>query len=145
MPMILGRLPAAPCQTFVAAQSFIFQHNFMKGTVKRFYFRKGFGFIEGDQGTEYFFHYSDFTGSKDDLRPGLEVEFEPQQGEKGPCAVAVVTPGGKPAPARPRPATRGPAAAAAAQPAANRQWLFVAGLVVGLLIGAGAVWLMMRQ
>ena len=64
----------------------------MKGIVKRFYFRKGFGFIEGDQGTEYFFHYSDFNGDKQDLRPGLEIEFEPQQGEKGPCAVAVVLP-----------------------------------------------------
>ncbi|WP_068805007.1 cold shock domain-containing protein [Immundisolibacter cernigliae] len=74
----------------------------MKGTVKRFYFRKGFGFIEGDQGTEYFFHYTDFTGDKEVLRPGLEVDFEAQQGDKGPCAVAVVQPGGKPAAARPR-------------------------------------------
>lgn len=112
----------------------------MKGTVKRFYFRKGFGFIEGDQGTEYFFHYSDFTGSKESLRPGLEVEFQPHQGEKGPCAVAVVQLGGKPAPARPRAPSRSPAAAA--PPAMRRSWLFVAGLVLGLLLGAGGVWLM---
>ena len=26
----------------------------MRGTVKRFFYRKGFGFIENDQGEEYF-------------------------------------------------------------------------------------------
>ncbi|HCO44895.1 MAG TPA: hypothetical protein DCZ11_04110 [Gammaproteobacteria bacterium] len=106
----------------------------MKGIVKRFYFRKGFGFIEGDQGTEYFFHYSDFNGDKQALRPGLEIEFEPQEGEKGPCAVAVVLPGGKPAPARPRRASRsdGKGAKAAAHPGR----FFVFGLAIGLLAGA---------
>lgn len=115
----------------------------MKGTVKRFYFRKGFGFIEGAQGTEYFFHYTDFTGDKEALRPGLEVEFEAQQGDKGPCAVAVVVPGGKPAPApaRPRPAPR--SAAKSAQPAGGRAYLiFVFGLVLGLILGAAGLWLM---
>ncbi len=113
----------------------------MKGTVKRFYFRKGFGFIEGDQGTEYFFHYTDFTGDKEALRPGLEVDFQAQQGDKGPCAVAVVQPGGKPAPARPRPAARAPTGAA--PQAASRPYLFfVIGLVVGVVLGAaGHLWL----
>jgi CspA family cold shock protein len=113
----------------------------MKGTVKRFYFRKGFGFIEGDQGTEYFFHYSDFTGDKEALRPGLEVDFQAQQGDKGPCAVAVVQPGGKPAPARPRPAARAPTGAA--PQAASRPYLFfVIGLVLGVVLGAaGHLWL----
>jgi CspA family cold shock protein len=113
----------------------------MKGTVKRFYFRKGFGFIEGDQGTEYFFHYSDFTGDKEVLRPGLEVDFEAQQGDKGPCAVAVVQPGGKPAAARPRSASRAPAAAAP-QRAARPYLPFAAGLVLGIILGAvGHIWL----
>ncbi len=113
----------------------------MKGTVKRFYFRKGFGFIEGDQGTEYFFHYTDFTGDKEALRPGLEVDFQAQQGDKGPCAVAVVQPGGKPAPARPRPAARAPTGAA--PQAASRPYLFfVIGLVLGVVLGAaGHLWL----
>ncbi|GAB4360252.1 MAG: hypothetical protein Kow0073_19480 [Immundisolibacter sp.] len=103
----------------------------MKGIVKRFYFRKGFGFIEGDQGTEYFFHYSDFNGDKQDLRPGLEIEFEPQQGEKGPCAVAVVMAGGKPTTVRaPRKASKG------AKAAAHPGRYFVLGLAVGLLVGA---------
>ena len=113
----------------------------MKGTVKRFYFRKGFGFIEGDQGTEYFFHYTDFTGDKEALRPGLEVDFQAQQGDKGPCAVAVVQPGGKPAPARPRPAARAPTGAA--PQAASRPYpFFVIGLVLGVVLGAvGHLWL----
>lgn len=106
----------------------------MKGIVKRFYFRKGFGFVEGDQGTEYFFHYSDFNGDKQDLRPGLEVEFEPQQGEKGPCAVAVVLTGGKPAAQRPQRAPRN--APKGAKTAAHPGRYFVFGLAVGLLIGA---------
>jgi CspA family cold shock protein len=116
----------------------------MKGTVKRFYFRKGFGFIEGDQGTEYFFHYSDFTGSKDSLRPGLAVDFQPQQGDKGPCAVAVVTPGGKPDAAK-RPAAR-VAAPGAPKPAQARlgPGLFFAGLFIGLLLGAAGAWVMLR-
>lgn len=55
----------------------------MKGTIKRFFFRKGFGFIENGDGTEYFFHYTDYAGDKRDLRPGVDVEFEPTEGDKG--------------------------------------------------------------
>ncbi|WP_290616191.1 cold shock domain-containing protein [Immundisolibacter sp.] len=124
-----------------SAQPPTLQRSSMKGTVKRFYFRKGFGFIEGDQGTEYFFHYTDFTGDKEALRPGLEVEFEAQQGDKGPCAVAVVQPGGKPAAARPRSTNRAPAAGAPRR--AARPYLpFAAGLVLGIILGAvGHIWL----
>jgi CspA family cold shock protein len=111
----------------------------MKGTVKRFYFRKGFGFIEGVQGSEYFFHYSDFTGSKDSLRPGLAVDFKPQQGDKGPCAVAVVVAGSKsPVSVATRmPVDKSPASAPPYSP-------FIVGLIVGLLVGASATWLLMR-
>lgn len=115
----------------------------MKGTVKRFYFRKGFGFIEGDQGTEYFFHYTDFTGDKEGLRPGLEVEFEAQQGDKGPCAVAVVLPGGKPAPTR---APRRPPSASPAtgqSPGGNSSALpFALGLAAGVVMGFAGHWLL---
>ncbi len=118
-----------------SAQPPTFQLCSMKGTVKRFYFRKGFGFIEGDQGTEYFFHYTDFTGDKEALRPGLEVDFQAQQGDKGPCAVAVVLPGGKPAPARSRPTGRAPA-----RPAGRPFVPFAVGLILGLVLGAAGVW-----
>ena len=116
----------------------------MKGTVKRFYFRKGFGFIEGDQGTEYFFHYSDFTGSKDSLRPGLAVDFQPQQGDKGPCAVGVVMAGGKSEAAK-RPAARVAGQNTAAPTAAKPQWRLVfAGLLIGLLLGAAGAWVVLH-
>jgi CspA family cold shock protein len=116
----------------------------MKGTVKRFYFRKGFGFIEGDQGTEYFFHYSDFTGGKDSLRPGLAVDFQPQQGDKGPCAVAVVLPGGKPETTK-RPASR-QTGNSVATPTATKspRGLFFAGLLIGLLLGAAGTWVVLH-
>ncbi len=125
------------------ARPFHLQHSFMKGTVKRFYFRKGFGFVEGDQGTEYFFHYTDFTGDKAALRPGLEVEFQPEQGDKGPCAVAVVLPGGTPAaprPARSRPAGQTPAAEAT--PATGAALPFALGLALGVVIGFAGHWLL---
>ncbi len=116
----------------------------MKGTVKRFYFRKGFGFIEGDQGTEYFFHYTDFTGDKELLRPDLEVEFQAQTGEKGPCAVAVVLPGGVPAaptPRAPRPAS-GKTAQKAPATARRPVLAFILGLGLGIVVGVlGYLWL----
>ena len=91
----------------------------MRGTVKRFFYRKGFGFIENDQGEQYFFHYTDFSGGKSELRPGKAVEFTPEQGDKGPCAVGIAAssdggeppvpgtserPRSAPSPAAPRPA-----------------------------------------
>ena len=136
-------IPNPTCASVYAlfsAQPPTFQLCSMKGTVKRFYFRKGFGFIEGDQGTEYFFHYTDFTGDKEVLRPGLEVDFEAQQGDKGPCAVAVVQPGGKAAPARTtRPAARGPAKAGSPM-AARAYRFFAAGVVLGAVLGAAGHW-----
>ena len=115
----------------------------MKGTVKRFYFRKGFGFIEGDQGTEYFFHYSDFTGDKAAIRPGLEIEFQPQQGDKGPCAVAVVMPGGTPAAARaPRPRANERPSDQPAAPNKGAALPFALGLAIGVVIGFAGHWLL---
>ena len=113
----------------------------MRGTVKRFFYRKGFGFIENDQGEEYFFHYTDFSGSKSDLRPGEAVEFTPEQGDKGPCAVSITASGDSSA--SPAPAGRGssrPAPSAAApRPAALPQATAAApekrALYMGLLLG----------
>ncbi|MCC7570462.1 cold shock domain-containing protein [Candidatus Micrarchaeota archaeon] len=60
----------------------------MKGTVKFYNVIKNFGFITGDDGTDYFVHS---TGLKAGVRinEGDEVNFEVEQGEKGPKAVNV--------------------------------------------------------
>ena len=61
----------------------------MKGTVKFFNEEKRFGFIAGDDGTEYFVHQS---GLKEGTRIAQSdsVEFETEQGDKGLKAVSVV-------------------------------------------------------
>ena len=60
----------------------------MKGTVKFFNNTKGFGFIIGDDGKDYFVHK---TGLKEgiSLSDNDSVEFEIEQGDKGPKAVKV--------------------------------------------------------
>ena len=57
----------------------------MKGTVKRLVSDKGFGFIAGEDGNEYFFHQSACNGvSFQELREGQSVQFDSGQGPKGP-------------------------------------------------------------
>jgi len=60
----------------------------MKGTVKFFNNMKGFGFIAGEDGKEYFVHQ---TGLKEgiSLNENDAVEFEVEQGDRGPKAVNV--------------------------------------------------------
>lgn len=60
----------------------------MEGKVKFFNETKGFGFIAGDDGKEYFVHK---TALQDGvmLRENDSVTFEVEQGEKGPKAVKV--------------------------------------------------------
>jgi CspA family cold shock protein len=54
----------------------------MEGTVKWFNVRKGYGFIEGDDGEEYFVHYTALP--KDTiLNENDRVSFEPSQNERG--------------------------------------------------------------
>jgi len=60
----------------------------MKGTVKFFNNSKGFGFIKGEDGTEYFVHHSGLNAGIT-LNENDSVEFETQQGERGPKAVKV--------------------------------------------------------
>jgi cold shock protein len=57
-----------------------------KGTVKFFNTEKGFGFIKGDDGQEYFVHQS---GLVDEIQQGDIVEFQLQEGKKGLMAVGV--------------------------------------------------------
>ncbi|MCD6279216.1 cold shock domain-containing protein [Candidatus Micrarchaeota archaeon] len=60
----------------------------MKGTVKFYNVMKNFGFITGEDGTDYFVHA---TGLKPGVRlnEGDEVTFDVEQGDKGPKAVNV--------------------------------------------------------
>lgn len=58
-----------------------------KGTVKWFNTQKGYGFITKDDGDDVFVHYSSIQsdGFKN-LEEGQAVEFEIQDGNKGPQA-----------------------------------------------------------
>ncbi len=61
------------------------------GTVKWFNEKKGFGFIEQENGPDVFVHHSGIKmeGFKT-LKEGARVTFEIEQGQKGPSAVNVV-------------------------------------------------------
>ena len=60
------------------------------GTVKWFNERKGFGFIEQEDGPDVFVHYTGIIGSGfRTLREGDIVSFDMQEGDKGPVAVNV--------------------------------------------------------
>jgi CspA family cold shock protein len=58
----------------------------MNGKIKRLVSDKGFGFVLGQDGQEYFFHQSACGGMFDNLREGQPVTFEGGQGPKGPRA-----------------------------------------------------------
>ena len=53
------------------------------GTVKRLVRDKGFGFIQGNDGGEWFFHQSSCEDFES-LREGQAVTFDKGQGPKGP-------------------------------------------------------------
>jgi CspA family cold shock protein len=60
------------------------------GQVKWFDEKKGFGFIERSDGSDVFVHFRAITGSGfKTLTEGQQVEFEVEQGQKGPQAVNV--------------------------------------------------------
>ena len=63
------------------------------GTVKWFNNDKGFGFITpDDQGKDLFVHHSAISGSGfKSLDEGAKVEYEAQEGPKGPNAANVRT------------------------------------------------------
>lgn len=61
----------------------------MTGSVARIMGQKGYGFIWGEDGVEYFFHKDDFAGSFDNLvddvlrRGKIQVSFQTVQTAKG--------------------------------------------------------------
>ena len=60
----------------------------MKGTVKFFNQKKGFGFITGEDGKDYFVHQTGLAEGVS-LRDNDAVTFDVEQGERGPKAVNV--------------------------------------------------------
>ncbi len=61
-----------------------------KGVVKWFNDKKGFGFITNEDGSDVFVHFSGITGDGfKSLKEGDKVEFEIENGDKGPRAVSV--------------------------------------------------------
>ncbi|GAI85299.1 unnamed protein product [marine sediment metagenome] len=69
----------------------------MKGTVKFFNEGKGFGFIAGEDGKEYFVHKS---GLKEGvtLNENDAVTFDVEEGDRGPKAANVAKEGSEAAP-----------------------------------------------
>lgn len=69
----------------------------MKGTIKRLFKNRGFGFIKAEDNREIFFHMSGVIGVEfDSLVEGQAVEFEVEKNQKGsrskgPRAVNVKT------------------------------------------------------
>lgn len=54
----------------------------MEGTVKWFNTQKGYGFIAGDDGKEYFVHHSQLAEGTS-IRDNDKVSFDPAEGDRG--------------------------------------------------------------
>lgn len=61
-----------------------------EGTIKWFNEKKGYGFIQQDNGQDIFVHYSSIAGEGfKTLVEGQRVKFDIEEGAKGPKAVNV--------------------------------------------------------
>jgi CspA family cold shock protein len=60
----------------------------MNGELVRIFVDRGFGYIKGEDGVDYFVHRSAFLGDAvfETARPGLRVTFEAIRSPKGPRA-----------------------------------------------------------
>ncbi len=61
----------------------------MKGKVKWYNIRKGYGFIERKEGDDVFVHHSSLPEDVGYLKEEDEVEFEIEETEKGPKATNI--------------------------------------------------------
>jgi CspA family cold shock protein len=63
----------------------------MNGKVKWFNSTKGYGFIQGDNGSDYFVHYTSIENNKGfrELEEGQAVTFEVTEGKRGLQATKV--------------------------------------------------------
>ena len=54
----------------------------LKGVIKKYNHEKGWGFIEGEDGYDYFFHVSNIrSGQK--VTNNSKVKFDPSEGQRG--------------------------------------------------------------
>lgn len=62
-----------------------------KGTIHRVLKEKGYGFLTGEDGKNYFFHFSNVIGYANEWWPkvGDKVAFVPKEGKKGLAAEEV--------------------------------------------------------
>ena len=60
-----------------------------KGIVKWYNERKGFGFIESENGEDIFVHRSGLINPYNGIQTGDKVDFETKLGDKGMVAVSV--------------------------------------------------------
>ena len=62
----------------------------VNGVVKWFNVRKGYGFIEQEEGPDVFVHHTGIEGDGfKSVNEGDKVTFEIEESPKGPCAVKV--------------------------------------------------------
>ncbi|MDW7797757.1 cold-shock protein [Streptococcus canis] len=62
-----------------------------QGTVKWFNAEKGFGFISTENGQDVFAHFSAIqTNGFKTLEEGQKVEFDVEEGQRGPQAVNII-------------------------------------------------------
>ena len=61
----------------------------LEGIVNWFDTQKGYGFIKGEDGKEYFVHVSELPDQSKGLIENQKVSFEPGEGDRGPVAKSV--------------------------------------------------------
>lgn len=61
----------------------------IRGEIVSFDGNKGYGWIRAEDGPDVFVHVNDLDADKRDVRSGVLVEFDEEDGPKGPRAVGV--------------------------------------------------------